>query len=327
MIITKTPYRVSFFGGGTDYPEWYQKNGGMVISAAIDKYCWITVRQLPQFFEHKYRIVYGQTELTKSIDEIVHPSVRECLRYVGINEGLEIHHDGDIPARAGMGTSSAFTVGLLNALHHMKGDKLTRIELAMDAIHVEQNLVKEKVGSQDQIACAYGGLNLITFYQSGIPKVEPICIPSNELKKLESSLLLIFTGFPHITASDIAKTYDFHNREVELNELHSITLKAYDYIIKGKIDDFGGLMNQTWEMKKRLSPQISNPYIDYLYDKAIGNGALGGKLLGAGGGGFMLFYVPSDNQDNVRKALQNLLVVPIKIEEEGSRIIHNGREE
>lgn len=322
MIISKTPYRLSFFGGGTDYPVWYRENGGAVINATIDKYCWLFVRYLPPFFEHKHRIVYSMIELPNKIDEIHHPSVRECLRFMNLERGVEIHHEGDLPARSGIGSSSAFTVGLLNALHALKGENIEKIDLALEAIHVEQDLIKEQVGSQDQIACSVGGLNLIEFGKQGKPKVKPITILESKVRVLESSLMLVFTGFPH-NASDVAGSYEFEERKSELNELQQLTARAYAVLCKQDISEIGKLLHEGWLLKRRLSSQISTPYIEYVYSTALSAGAIGGKLLGAGGGGFMLLFCEPDRQENIREALKGLLFVPFKFGNSGSTIIVN----
>lgn len=322
MIITRTPYRISFFGGGTDYPAWYEKNGGAVLSTTIDKYCYITLRYLPPFFEHKYRLVYSKTEDTKTIDEIHHPTARECLRFTSMERGVEIHHDGDLPARAGIGTSSSFTVGLLHALNALNGKQPTKFQLASDAIHIERDIVKESVGNQDQIAVSMGGLNLINFFGDGSFSLKPACKYSYRTELLEQHLLLIFTGFPHVTASDIAKTYNL-KAENELKAMYQLVSEADVILNSGNILEFGRLLNETWQLKKKLSLEVSTPYIDYIYKKAIKAGTIGGKLLGAGGGGFMLLFAEPDKHDRIKKALKGLLFVPFKFECEGTQVIFN----
>lgn len=326
MIITKTPFRISFFGGGTDYPAWYRDNGGAVISTTIDKYCWLFVRYLPQFFEHKHRIVHSMIELPDKIDEIHHPSVRECLRFMNIERGIEIHHEGDLPARSGLGSSSAFTVGLLSALHALKGEDIGRLELALQAIHVEQDLIKENVGGQDQIATAMGGLNLIEFSNQDKPKVKPIAISEAKLRELEAWLMLVFTGFPH-NASDVAGSYEFEKHKAELLALRELTAKAYAVLSGQDIFKIGRLLHEGWMLKRQLSSQISTPYIEYVYNTALQAGVVGGKLLGAGGGGFMLFVCEPDKQERVREALNGMLFVPFRFEHGGSRIVVNGRDQ
>ncbi len=323
MIISRTPFRISFFGGGTDYPVWYQENGGAVLGTTIDKYCYITCRCLPPFFEHKHRIVYSQAELVRDIDEIHHPSVRETLRFMGITEGMEIHHDGDLPARAGLGTSSAFTVGLLHALHALKGVMPSKMQLARDAINIEQNILKENVGSQDQVLAAFGGLNRIDFSGEHNIEVRHVTISPQRLKSLQSHLMLIFTGFSR-TASDVAgeQIKETPNRKQELTEMFRMVEEAIN-ILNGDsdIDDFGRLLHESWQLKRSLTNKISNPYTDFLYDAAIKAGATGGKLLGAGGGGFVLFFVKPELQSQVMEALGSLLYVPFRFESSGSQII------
>jgi D-glycero-alpha-D-manno-heptose-7-phosphate kinase len=317
MIITRTPVRISLFGGGSDYPDWFKEHGGICLNATIDKYSYLTVRKLPPFFEHKNRIVYSTIETTQTVEEIKHPSVRECLKYMGMS-GLEIHHDGDLPARSGLGTSSSFTVGLLHALHLLNHEDIDKLDIAYEAIYVEQDLIKEKVGCQDQISCAMGGLNLMRFGNK--TEVTRLNVP----KDLESHLLLVFTGFPHL-ASEIASTYNF-SKEYELNKIMSLAETAVKDLKRGDITAFGELLNESWQFKKSLSDKISSPYIDYLYDRALKAGALGGKILGAGGGGFMLLFVKPENRMKVIEAMGNLLVVPFKFETGGTQAIFNGGE-
>lgn len=320
MIITRTPYRISFFGGGSDYPAWFKEHGGCVLSTTIDKYCYISTRWLPPFFEHKHRIVWSQIENVSKIDEIHHNSVRECLKFLNIEQGISIHHDGDLPARSGMGSSSAFTVGLLNALLHLRGgDLIPNQGLAQLAIHIEQDLIKDNVGCQDQLACAVGGLNFLHFNKDGQNSVRPINISPERKKELESHLMLVFTGFPH-NASDVAGTYQFRDlhplmEQVREGETILTTMRT--------IEDFGLLLNEAWQTKKTLSPSISTPYIDFLYDSALKAGAIGGKLLGAGGGGFMLLFCEPEKQQAVKDALKGLLFVPFHFEDKGTQVILN----
>jgi D-glycero-alpha-D-manno-heptose-7-phosphate kinase len=325
MIISRTPFRISFFGGGTDYPVWYKKNGGAVISTTINKYCYLNCRYIPPFFDFKHRIVWSKTELVNEIDEITHPSVRETMRFLGIDRGTEIHHSADIPAKSGMGSSSAFTVGLLNALYTMQGKMINKKQLALDAIHIEQNLIRENVGSQDQTAAAFGGFNKITFGGDGIIDVQSVAIPSQKLADLQNNLMLFFSGFQReTTASNIAaeQIKNTPNKSDELHKMYRMVDDAVNMLSSGDIDSFGKLLNESWEIKKTLSSKISNPEIDKIYDTAMGAGALGGKLLGAGGGGFMLFYVRPENHTRVKNALENLTHIPFKFEGLGSHIIH-----
>jgi len=323
VIISRTPFRISFFGGGTDYPVWSRENGGAVLGTTIDKYCYITCRYLPPFFEHKYRIAYSQVELVRDIDEIRHPAVRETLKFMGITQGVEIHHDGDLPARTGLGSSSSFTVGLLHTFYALKGVMPTKMQLARDAINIEQNLLKENVGSQDQVLAAYGGLNRVGFTGDSNIEVKPITVRQQRLEALQDYLMLFFTGFSR-TASDIAgeQIKQTPNKKQELGEMHGMVDEAIN-ILNGDNDltEFGKLLNQSWQLKRSLTDKISTPHIDDIYATAIGAGATGGKLLGAGGGGFMLFFVKPELQSKVREALSGLLYVPFRFENSGSQII------
>ncbi len=323
MIISRTPFRISFFGGGTDYPVWYRENGGKVLATSIDKYCYITCRYLPPFFEHKHRIVYSQAELVRSIEEIRHPSARETLRYMNIEKGVEIHHDGDLPARTGLGTSSSFTVGLLHALYALKGTMPSKMKLAKEAIHIEQDILKENVGCQDQVLAAFGGLNQVTFSGDCDIDVKPVIVNPERLKLLQDHLMLVFSGFSR-TASEVAaeQIRQTKNKKQVLNEMARMVDEAIDIITgDNDINDFGRLLNEGWKLKRSLTEKISNPYTDYLYETAIKAGATGGKLLGAGGGGFNLFFVKPELQEGVRKALGGLLQVPFLFENQGSQII------
>jgi D-glycero-alpha-D-manno-heptose-7-phosphate kinase len=324
MIITRTPFRISFFGGGTDYPVWYSETGGAVLSTTIDKYCYINCRYLPPFFEYSFRIRYTTREETDSIDQIVHPSVRECLRFMEIDKGIEMVHASDIPARSGVASSSAFTVGFLNALHALKGQMATKRQLAREAIHVEQNLIKENVGSQDQVACAFGGLNKIEFGGEKEFYVHPVPLTKPKLELLERHLMLFFTGFTR-NASDIAaeQIKNGRTKKAELQAMMEMVDEAVDILNghSGRIRDFGKLLHDSWVLKRSLSNSISTDRIDTIYEAALSAGALGGKLLGAGGGGFILFFVEPDRQKQVKEKLRHLLQVPFRFERWGSQII------
>ncbi len=324
MIISRTPHRISFFGGGTDYPDYYLKHGGKVLGSAIDKYCYLSLRKLPPYFEFKHRVVYSKMENVKTIDEIIHPAVRETLKYLNIDFGVSVHHDGDIPARSGMGSSSAFTVGLLNSLYTLNGKMVSKEELTREAIYVEQKLIKESVGSQDQAFAAHGGFNIIEFLQNGEIFVEPIILTPTRLKAFEDRLMLFFTGLSRI-ASDIAsdKIKNITNNNQNLSRMKNLVDEAYKIFISPNrnLSEFGELLNETWELKKSLSDKISNQEIEEMYDAAIKNGAIGGKLCGAGGGGFMLLYVNPHNQQKVREALKDYLHVPFRFDFDGSKII------
>jgi len=324
MIISRTPFRISFFGGGTDYPVWYKENGGAVISASINKYCYITCRYLPPFFNYKYRIVYSQRDEVNDISDIKHPSVRECLRFMSLDKGVEIHHDGDLPARTGLGSSSSFSVGLLNALYALKGKMVSKKQLALESIHVEQNMIKEHVGSQDQTIAAFGGFNKITFNNQNI-EVQPVTIDFDKLQHFQKHLMLFFTGFAR-TASEIAEEQikETANRKKELSAMQEMVAVAMDILNQNKdnFDEFGKLLNESWQIKRSLTFKISTPVIDQIYESAIRAGASGGKLLGAGGGGFILFFVKPEIQPQVRKALKKLLYVPFRFDTLGSQVIY-----
>ena len=323
MIISKTPYRISFFGGGTDYPSWYKKNGGSVISATIDKYIYISCRKLPPFFNHKYRIVWSHIETVKKLKQIKHKVVREMLNKYKIKEGLEIHYDGDLPARSGMGSSSVFVVGLMNLFNHFKNKNIKKKKLAEDSIYFEQKILNEVVGSQDQVAAAYGGFNKIYFKRKGGFKVKPISIKRKVIKKLNNNLLLVYTGYKR-TAHQIAKNYVNKlktSKKEYILKISDYARKAEKALQNGELDEFGTLLNDAWVEKKKLSASITNPAIDKIYNMAIKNGALGGKLLGAGGGGFFIFYVPYFKQKKFIKYFKRFITIPFKFTSEGSKII------
>jgi len=323
MVISKTPYRISFFGGGTDYPNWYRENGGAVLATTIDKYCYITCRYLPPFFDHKHRIVYSKVENVKSISKIKHPSIKATLKYMGIREGVEIHHDGDLPARTGIGSSSSFTVGLLHSLYVLKGLTPTKLRLASEAIHVERDILKEYVGSQDQIITALGGFNKITFNGDDIFNSAPVVINQNRLQNLRNHLMFVFTGISRF-ASKIAKKQveNTNKKKSELTSMRNMVEEALRILSEnGDVRDFGRLLHESWKLKRSLNSKISTPEIDSIYKAACRAGAIGGKLLGAGGGGFMILFMEPDKRSGVRKALKNILEVPFKFENSGSEII------
>ncbi|MHB8124411.1 MAG: GHMP family kinase ATP-binding protein [Desulfitobacteriaceae bacterium] len=323
MIISRTPYRISFFGGGTDYPDWYRENGGAVLATGIDKYCYINCRYLPPFFEHKDRIVYSQIELVNDQDEIRHPSVREVLKYLDIKQGVEIHHDGDLPSRSGLGSSSSFTVGLLNALYAMKGIMSSKTQLAQDAIYVEQKIIKENVGSQDQVMSAVGGFNRVDFSEDGF-QIKPITIDKEKQQALQDHLMLFFTGISR-TASHIAgeQIHQIPNKKLELTEMYKMVDEGIKILNSSTdLSDFGRLLHESWMLKRSLTEKVSTLYIDYIYNNALKAGATGGKILGAGGGGFILFFIKPELQDGLKAALRGLLNVPFRFENNGSQIIY-----
>jgi D-glycero-alpha-D-manno-heptose-7-phosphate kinase len=324
MIISRTPFRISFFGGGTDYPAWYRQHGGSVIGMTIDKYCYISCRALPPFFEHKHRIVYSKVELVKSIDEIQHPAVKGILKAYHADEGLEIHHDGDLPSRSGMGSSSAFTVGLIHCLKALHGAMISKRELAVQAVHVEQEILKENVGSQDQILTAYGGLNRIDFNRDDSFVVTPVIMDKERVAALQSHMMLFFTGFSRI-ASEIAKSQiqNMEKRKGDIQAMSALVEEAM-LVLQSRsvpITQFGKLLRDYWQYKRGLSDCISNPDLDEIYQAGIDAGAIGGKLLGAGGGGFMLFFVRPEDQAKVKERLHKLVHVNFRIDYTGSKIV------
>lgn len=323
MIISRTPFRISFFGGGTDYPAWYRVHGGSVLATTIDKYCWITCRYLPPFFEHRHRIVYSRMEEVQRVEEIRHPAVREVLRYLGVDRGVEIHHDGDLPARSGLGSSSAFTVGLLNAVLALQGRMVDKAQLAREGIHVEQERLRETVGSQDQVLAAYGGFRHITFAPNGEIAARPMTLPGELIEALHDHLMLFFTGV-HRTAADIASTYagDVEQHADRMRLFGEMVTEGIDILTRGRdLAMFGKLLHEGWQLKRSLSASVSTPLIEEIYDAAMSAGALGGKLLGAGGGGFMLVFVPPTDQPRVRERLRKLVHVPFRFEHAGSQVI------
>jgi D-glycero-alpha-D-manno-heptose-7-phosphate kinase len=324
MIITRTPFRVSFFGGGTDYPIWYKDNGGAVLSTAIDKYCYITCRRLPPFFHYRSRISYSKVENVANNKEIEHPSVRGCLQFMGIQDGVEIHHVADLPARTGLGTSSAFTVGLLLGLYALSDRMRDKQSLAQDAIHVEQEVLQEAVGVQDQIAAAYGGFNHITFEIGGGIQVKPMLAPPDRLSELQNHMILFFTGFAR-TASEIAKEQvkETPKRVAELTTMRQMVDEGVEIVSNGRrrIREFGSLLHDSWNLKRSLTNKISNQLIDEIYEAGRDAGAIGGKLLGAGGGGFMLFFVPPERREALILRLRKLLCVPFAFSNRGSHVV------
>jgi D-glycero-alpha-D-manno-heptose-7-phosphate kinase len=323
MIICRTPFRLSFFGGGTDYPAWYRAHGGEVLATTIDKYCYLTCRYLPPFFEHSIRLVYRKIELCRGIEDIEHPAVRAVLKFLRLDRGLELHHDGDLPARSGMGSSSAFTVGLLHALHALRGEMPTRKQLALESIHVEQELLQETVGSQDQVLAAYGGFNHVRFLQNGEIVVAPLTLSTARIQEFKAHLLLLYTGIMR-TAADVADSYaqDIKSHGRQLRLMQAMVREGID-ILRGEkdIEAFGHLLHDAWEAKRSLSDRVSNREIDSLYEQALHAGAIGGKLAGAGGGGFLLLFVPPDRHAAVLGALRAQLHVPFELESSGSQVL------
>ena len=324
MIISSTPFRISLFGGGTDYPQWFREHGGAVLGMSIDKNCFLSVRELPPFFGHKSRIVYSQVELINKIEEIKHPVVRSVLGEMEITKGLEIHHMADLPARSGLGSSSSFTVGLINALNSMENVRVSKESLANEAIHIEQEVLQEVVGNQDQIWAAFGGLNRIEFSHDGSFQVEPLKIDKSIKDELLNSFMLFFTGFSRFS-SEIAEI-QIRNIENSQSERHQIReiVDVAENVLKSRsftISELGSLLGNTWELKKQFGNNVTNKNIDEIYEAGIRAGAYGGKLLGAGGGGFLLFIVDPTKREAVRDALRGLVHVGFSLNEEGSKII------
>jgi D-glycero-alpha-D-manno-heptose-7-phosphate kinase len=324
MIISRTPFRISLFGGGTDYPAWFRGHGGSVLGTAINKYCYISVRKLPPFFDHRYRIAYSRLEHVKELSEIAHPVVREVLAEEKTDEGLEIHSDSDLPARSGLGSSSAFTVGFLNALHALRGRMVSNSELAREAIRVEQELLKEAVGCQDQLWAAFGGFNHITFSPAGNFEINPIILAPDRRRLLMQSMMMFFTGFSR-NASDIAQ-HQIANMPYRTRQLRGIQSMVGDAlaILRENADPIRGLgelLHEGWCLKRELAENVSTPVVDEMYEAAREAGAIGGKLLGAGGGGFMVFLVEQERQQNVRERLAKFIHVPVDIDHDGSKIV------
>jgi D-glycero-alpha-D-manno-heptose-7-phosphate kinase len=324
MIISRTPFRISLFGGGTDYPAWFKEHGGAVIGMAINKYCYLSVRKLPPFFEHRSRIVYSQVELVKEVSEIQHPSVRGVLTDLNLDEGMEIHHHADLPARSGLGSSSSFTVGLLNALHAFNGHMRTSRELANEAIRIEQDVLKEKVGCQDQIWAACGGFNRIEFLRNGSFNISPIILLPERRNELVGSIMMFFTGFSRFS-SDFAheQLKNLKQRQSQLGDIRAIADHAFEILCNNNapVRELGDMLHQSWKLKRELADSVSNPQIDDIYEAGRSAGALGGKLLGAGGGGFMVFLVEPDKRARLLERLKNLIHVSVDAESEGSKIV------
>lgn len=323
MIISRTPFRISFFGGGTDYPAWYLRYGGRVLVTTIDKYCYLACRYYPPFFDHRFRISYIKSENCRTIDEISHPAVRGVLGYLNWDRGLEIHHVADLPARGGMGSSSAFTVGLLHALYGLKGQMLSKQQLTQESVHIEQKVLQETVGSQDQTAAAHGGLNHVIFSPNGEISVRPLTLSMERMRQLESHLMLFYTGIKR-TAADVAQSYvqNLEEKKPHMAALTEMVDEGMSILYSDQdITEFGKLLHKAWHAKRAFSVKVSNAHVDAMYQTAISAGALGGKILGAGGGGFMVLFVPPDRQRQLRDKLSSFIHVPFKFEFSGSQII------
>lgn len=321
MIITKTPFRMSFFGGGTDMEEYFKDKKGAVLSTTFDKYCYVTARHLPPFFEYKSEVVYSKIERVCQNGDIEHPAVREAMKMLSLKD-MRVTYEADLPARSGLGTSSSFAVGMLNAFHAIDGKYTDKYTLAKEAIYLERDLCNEKGGWQDQIAAAYGGLNKIEFNADGF-KVSPVIISTERKELLNNNLMMFFTGFTRFSA-DVQKENRITDKQKQLDEIYSLVGEAENVLVNSKsdINEFGRLLDYTWSLKRETGSKVSTADIDMIYEAGIKAGALGGKLLGAGGGGFMVFYVESDKQMNVKKAMNKLLHIPFKFENSGSQIIY-----
>lgn len=328
MIITKTPFRMSFFGGGTDIPEYFYEHKGAVLSTTFDKYCYVNVRHLPRFFEYKTHLTYSKMEYINEIDEINHPAIRNAMKMLDMHE-IRLIYEADLPARSGLGTSSSFAVGMLNAFYALKGKYANKKKLADEAIYLERELCKEAGGWQDQIAASFGGLNRIDFSGDEYD-IRPIVISPERKRKLENNLMLFFTGFTRFSSEIQMENQVVAKSKTEyLSEMYDLVDEAEQILVnKTKdIDNFGRLLDKTWKLKKQTGSKISTSSIDRLYEIGIKEGALGGKLLGAGGGGFLVFYVPEEYQTRVKDAMKDLVYVPFRFEEGGTRIIHYTPEE
>jgi D-glycero-alpha-D-manno-heptose-7-phosphate kinase len=324
MIISRTPFRISFFGGGTDYPNWYLRNGGKVISTTFDKFCYVSCRELPPFFDHKYRVTYSKVEDVSNIEDIEHPAVRAVVNEANIPYGLEIHCDADLPARSGLGSSSSFVVGLINAVEALRGRRVSKELLFKEAIRVEQNILAENVGSQDQAAAAFGGLNVYKFERDGSIVVEPVILPPQRKKMFNEHLMLFFTGFSRI-ASQVAKAQidNIPRNSEQLVKMISMVDNARDILCSSAdVRELGDLLHQAWMLKRSLADNISTLHIDSIYERARMAGAIGGKLLGAGGGGFILLFVEPHRQASVRTALHDFIHIPMQFETAGSQVIY-----
>lgn len=324
MIITKTPFRMSFFGGGTDMESFFREYGGAVLSTTFDKYCYVNVRHLPRFFDWKNEVSYSKTERITNVDDIEHPAIRNAMKMLDMQE-IRLNYEADLPARSGLGTSSSFAVGMLNAFYCLKGKYVNKKKLADDAIYLERELCKEVGGWQDQIAAAYGGLNRIEFNTDGTYEVRPIIIHPDRKRRLNDNLLMFFTGFTRFSSEmQKANAVGYAEKVKQLQQMYALVDEA-EAVLEEKhsdLDDFGRLLDKTWRLKRQTGSSITTDTIDALYENGIAAGALGGKLLGAGGGGFLVFYVQPENRDSVMDAMKDLLYVPFRFEDGGTQVIH-----
>lgn len=323
MIITKTPFRMSFFGGGTDMESFFMENGGAVLSTTFDKYCYVNVRHLPRFFDYSTELSYAKIERVTDVNDIQHPAIREAMKMLDMHE-IRLTYEADLPARSGLGTSSSFAVGMINAFYALKGKYADKKKLADAAIYLERELCKEAGGWQDQIAASYGGFNRINFNSDGY-EVLPLIINPERKRQLNNNLMMFFTGFTRFS-SDVQKA-NASNKADKVNqfkEMLALVDEAEKVLVdkQSDLDEFGRLLDHTWRIKRKTGNTVSTNSIDELYDKGLKAGALGGKLLGAGGGGFLVFYVEPDKQEKVKKAMEDLLYIPFEFEDGGTRVIH-----
>ncbi|MCB7319413.1 GHMP family kinase ATP-binding protein [Lacrimispora sp. 210928-DFI.3.58] len=323
MIITKTPFRMSFFGGGTDIEDYFRENGGAVLSTTFDKYCYVNVRHLPRFFDYTTELSYSKIERVTDVEEIEHPAIRNAMKMLDMHE-LRLTYEADLPARSGLGTSSSFVVGMLNAFYALKGKYANKRQLADEAIYLERVLCNEAGGWQDQIAAAFGGLNRIDFHSEGY-EVHPVVIAPERKQQLNNNLMMFFTGFTRYSAElQKINLSGRGDKRAQLKQMHELVGEAEKVLIDkmADLDEFGRLLDVTWKLKRQTGAAVSTDSIDELYEKGMKGGALGGKLLGAGGGGFLIFYVRPEEQESVRRALGDLMYVPFKFEDGGTRVIH-----
>ena len=324
MIITKTPFRISFFGGGTDIEIFFREYGGAVLATTIDKYCYVTVRHLPRFFDYSTELSYAKTERVTEVEEIEHPAIRNAMKMLDMYE-IRLGYEADLPARSGLGTSSSFAVGMINAFYALKGKYADKKKLANEAIYLERTLCGEAGGWQDQISAAFGGMNRIDFNRDGVYTVKPVIIHPERKKKLNDNLMMFFTGFTRFSSDmQTINAIGYKTKVAQLQQMFALVDEA-EKVLEDKnsdLDEFGRLLDRTWKLKRQTGSAITTDSIDGIYERGIAAGALGGKLLGAGGGGFLVFYVPPEKQDAVKSAMGNLLHVPFQFENGGTQVIH-----
>ena len=329
MIITQTPFRMSFFGGGTDIEEYFRENSGAVLSTTFDKYCYVNIRYLPRFFDYRTELVYSKIERVKDNKDISHPLIRNAIQMLDMRE-IRLNYEADLPARSGLGTSSSFAVGMLNAFYALKGKYIDKKRLADEAIYLERVLCKEAGGWQDQIAAAFGGFNRIEFGSKGY-EVHPVIISPEKKRRLNQNLMMFFTGFTRFSAQiqENNQKVKMQDKKKQLQEMYDLVSVAEQILVNksSDLDEFGRLLDHTWQLKRQTGSKVSTDTIDLLYQKGVQAGALGGKLLGAGGGGFLLFYVQPEHQNQVREAMKELLYIPFQFEDNGTKVLYYQPEE